>query len=161
MLLEPLLERGSMRILHQCSYIWNCWTSRKCIYTAYNYLCINITKGSCLRFFSDLYVWNNSVHEYETRQQNLLHVPLIFTKPLSKSVRISGVTLYNHFSNLLCLTVSYVTYKGTLKRYIIDNDTKNLVWTSWIDLPKYWWFHNYHFFRRYLYLYTMTINDLV
>ena len=112
--------------------------------------------------FSDLYVRNNSVHEYETRQQNLLHVPLIFTKPLSKSVRISGVTLYNHFSNLLCLRVSYVTYKGTLKRYIIDNDTKNLVWTSWIDLPKYWWFHNYHcFFRRYLYLYTMTINDLV
>ena len=112
--------------------------------------------------FSDLYVRNNSVHEYETRQQNLLHVPLIFTKPLSKSVRISGVTLYNHFSNLLCLRVSYVTYKGTLKRYIIDNDTKNLVWTSWIDLPKYWWFHNYHcFFKRYLYLYTMTINDLV
>ena len=77
--------------------------------------------------FSDLYVRNNSVHEYDTRQRNLLHVPLIFTKPLSKSVRISGVTPYNHFSNLLCLRVSYVTYKGTLKRHIIDNDTKNLV----------------------------------
>ena len=79
--------------------------------------------------FSDFYVRNNSIHEHHTRQQNPLHVPLIFTKPLSKTIRVSGVTLYNHFSNSLCLKVSYVTYKGILKRHIIDNDIINLVWT--------------------------------
>ena len=46
--------------------------------------------------------------------------------------------------------------------YIIDNDTKNLVWTSWIDLPEYWWFHNYHGFLGGIYICIhMTINDLV
>ena len=58
--------------------------------------------------FSDFYVQNNSVHEYHTRQENLL--PLIRTAPLSKSVRVTGVSLYNHFKSLICLKVSYVTY---------------------------------------------------
>ena len=35
-------------------------------------------------------------------------------------------------SNILCLKVSYVIYKGILKRHIIDNDIINLVWTPWI-----------------------------
>ena len=38
-----------------------------------------------LLIFSDLYVRNNSVHEYDTRQQNLFHVPLTFIKPLSNT----------------------------------------------------------------------------
>ena len=92
--------------------------------------------------FSHFFVRNNSVHEYDTRQQNLFHVPLIFTKPLSRTVRVSRVTLYNHFSNVLCLRVSYVTYKGILKRHIIDNNTMNLLWTLWVDMPWYW-SHNY------------------
>ena len=75
---------------------------------------------------------------YDTKQQNLFHVPLIFTKPLS---RVSGVTLYDHFSNVLCLRVSYVTYKGVLKRHIIDNNTANLLWTSWVDMPWHWSHH--------------------
>ena len=33
--------------------------------------------------FPDFYVRNNSIHKLHTRQQNLLHVPLIFTKPLN------------------------------------------------------------------------------
>ena len=80
--------------------------------------------------FSDFYVQNNLVHDYHTRQENLLHVPLIRTAPLSKSVRVTGVSLYNHFKNLICLRVSYVTYKYNLKRYILDNTTLNLVKTS-------------------------------
>ena len=69
-------------------------------------------------------------------------MPLILTKPLSRTVRVSGVTLYNHLSNVLCLRVSYVIYKGILKGHIIDNNTMNLLWTLWVDMP---WFssHNY------------------
>ena len=80
--------------------------------------------------FSDFYVQNNSVHKYHTRQENPLHVPLIRTAPLSKPVRVTGVSLYNHFKSLICLKVSYVTYKYNLKRHIIDNNTLNLVKTS-------------------------------
>ena len=79
--------------------------------------------------FSDFYVQNNLVHDYHTRQENLLHVPLIQTAPLSKSVRATGLSLYNHFRNLICLRVSYVTYKYNLKRHILDNTTLNLVKT--------------------------------
>ena len=87
--------------------------------------------------FSDFYVQNNLVHDYHTRQENLLHVPLIRTAPLSKSVIVTGVSLYNHFKNLICLRVSYVTYKYNLKRYILDNTTLNLVKTSWLKFPWY------------------------
>ena len=87
--------------------------------------------------FSDFYVQNNLVHDYHTRQENLFHVPLIRTAPLSKSVRVSGVSLYNHFKNLIFLRVSYVTYKYNLKRYILDNTTLNLVKTSWLKFPWY------------------------
>ena len=87
--------------------------------------------------FSDFYVQNNLVHDYHTRQENLLHVPLIRTAPLSKSVRVTGVSLYNHFRNLICLRVSCVTYKYNLKRHtcIIDNTTLNLVKTLWLKFP--------------------------
>ena len=61
---------------------------------------------------------------------------------LSKSVRVTGVSLYNHFKSLICLKVSYVTYKYNLKRHIIDNNTMNLVKTSWPKLP---WCIMYHF----------------
>ena len=85
--------------------------------------------------FSDFYVQNKSVHEYHTRQENLLHVPLIGTAPLSKTVRVIGVSLYNHFKSLICLRVSYVTYKYNLKWHIIGNDILNLVKASWSQLP--------------------------
>ena len=77
--------------------------------------------------FSDFYIRNNSVHDHHTRQQNLLHVPLIRSQPLSKSVRETGVIYYNHFSNLVGLGVSYTTYKTHLKKYIMNNDTRSLV----------------------------------
>ena len=92
--------------------------------------------------FSYSYVQNNSVHEYHTRQENLLHVPLIRTVPFSKSVRVTVVSLYNDFKSLICLKVSYVTYKYNLKRLIFDNNTLNLVKTSWPKLP---WCTVYHF----------------
>ena len=59
-------------------------------------------------------------------------VQYMFNLLLWYTIRVSGVTLYNHFSNSLCLKVSYVTYKGILKRHIIDNDIINLVWTPWV-----------------------------
>ena len=85
--------------------------------------------------FSDFYVQNKLVHEYHTRRENLLRVPLIRTASLSKTVKVTGVSLYNHFKSLICLRVSYVTYKYNLKSHIIGNDMLNLVKASWYQLP--------------------------
>ena len=151
--LEPLVK------LQKCA-IRTIVGARKCAHTALLFINLKLLNTKeiyiyCVQLFmykhhhnilpsifSDFFVRNNSVHEYDTRQHNLFHVPLIFTKPLSRKVRVSGVTLYNHSSNVLCLRVSYVTYKGILKRHIIDNNTMNLLWTLWVDIPWYW-SHNY------------------
>ena len=71
--------------------------------------------------FYDFYVRNNSVHDHQTRQ------PLIRTQPLSKTIRVTGVVLYNHFFNLIGLGTSYATYKTHLRKHIINYDTKTLV----------------------------------
>ena len=77
--------------------------------------------------FAEFYEFNNLVHDHHTRQQNLLHVPLVHTRPLSKTIRVTGVSLYNHLNDQISLTVSYPSYKWNLKQYIIDNGISNLV----------------------------------
>ena len=71
-------------------------------------------------------VWGNTCQSYLDPLVKLQKR----TAPLSKSVRVTGVSLYNHFKSLICLKVSYVTYKYNLKRHIFDNNTLNLVTTS-------------------------------
>ena len=151
--LEPLvkLQKRAIRTIvgaRKCAHTALLFINLKLLNTKEIYIyCVQLCMykyhhNTLPSIFSDFFVRNNSVHEYDTRQQNLFHAPLIFTKPLSRTVRVSGVTLYNHFSNVLCLKVSYVTYKGILKRHIIDNNTMNLLWTLWVDMPWYW-SHNY------------------
>ena len=73
------------------------------------------------QFFDDFFMKNTSVHNVNTRQQNYLHVPLIRTMPFSRTIRVSGVYLYNHFFKLaennefIGFNVSYNTYKFHLK----------------------------------------------
>ena len=123
---------------YHCFRMLNYWTSKDYISIVCKYWCTNTTT-----IFSDFYIQNNSVHEYHTRQENMLHVPLIRTVPLSKSVRVTRVLHYNHFKRSICLKVSFVTYKYNLKRHIIDNDSLNLVKTSWPKLP--WWMPNCYY----------------
>ena len=102
-------------------------------YLLYAIIHIKIPSQYFAFFFSDFFVWNNSIHEHYTRQQNLFHLPLIFTKPLTKTVK--SIWNDNQFSNILNLKISYVTYKGISKRHIIDNDIINLVWTPMFFMP--------------------------
>ena len=82
-------------------------------------------------YFDDLFTKNTCIHSVNTRQQNLLHIPLIRTLPFSRSVRLSGAYVYNHFYKLaeirndLQLDVSYATYKTHLKRHILSS---NEIW---------------------------------
>ena len=76
--------------------------------------------------FHDFFVSNTSIHSHFTRQQFHLHVPLQ-SPILSRTVRVTGVTLYNHFDSVLFMNVPYDSYKSTLRRYILNNDTSNFI----------------------------------
>ena len=77
--------------------------------------------------FANLFVPNVTIHGHFTRQQSLLHVPIARTTLLSKTVRVTGVTLYNHFDSLLSMEMTYDSYKYNLRRFIRDNDTHNIL----------------------------------
>ena len=77
--------------------------------------------------FENFFVLNTSIHNHFTRQQNHLHVPLVKTTLLLRSVRFTGVTLYNHFEGILSMNMLYDSYKFNLKMYILNNDTSSLV----------------------------------
>ena len=71
--------------------------------------------------FGEFFTINSTVHSHNTRQRDLLHVPIIHTVPFSRTVRKSGVYLYNYFSTRIEIGVSYETYKRHLKRHILDS----------------------------------------
>ena len=70
--------------------------------------------------FDNLFILNRSVHSHETRQINHLHVPLR-TNLMSKTVRITGVSLYNHFYGLISMEMTYDSYKYNIKKFIREN----------------------------------------
>ena len=70
--------------------------------------------------FGDFFAENSSVHNYNTRQANLMHVPLLRSRQASVSIRKIGVRSYNHFSSVLDIDVSELCYKYRLKTYILQ-----------------------------------------
>ena len=71
--------------------------------------------------FSNFFSTNTQYHSYDTRQSNLLHMPLLKTVQASLSVRKAGVISYNFFSGILKSDCSLSTYKKKLKNYILEN----------------------------------------
>ena len=74
----------------------------------------------------DLFLSNGSVYSRFTRQQSLIHVPAR-TPIMSKTVRITGVTIYHYFNNRLPIAMLYDSYKYNLKMYIRDNDISDIL----------------------------------
>ena len=71
--------------------------------------------------FSDFFVSNDEIHDHDTRQAHLLHVPILRTKQAYSSIRKTGVKSYNYYSRIIDLNVTIVTYKYHLKKHIIEN----------------------------------------
>ena len=84
-------------------------------------LMFKFIKNELPNIFQILFVRNNSFHEYPTRQQLLLRVPLLKFAPACKTVRKRGVHTFNYFSQFISMECSYVTYKFCIKKYIIEN----------------------------------------
>ena len=77
--------------------------------------------------FKDLFLSNMNVHSHFTRQHRNLHVPLSGKTILSKTVRVTGVTLYNHFNRHLSMGMTYDSYKYNLRKFIRDHDISNVL----------------------------------
>ena len=71
--------------------------------------------------FNDIFVKNYTIHEYSTRQYNLLHVPKVKTSAFKKTIRYMGVSLWNSVSNVLNINCSVVTFKQIVKKYLLTN----------------------------------------
>ena len=69
--------------------------------------------------FTDFFKINKHIHDYDTRQANLLHVPLAKIRQSSISVRRNGVHSYNHFYGIINIDCSISCYKKLLKSYIL------------------------------------------
>ena len=74
--------------------------------------------------FSSFYLRNKMVSNRNTRQSNLFHVPHQKPDLKSRSVRCTGVTIYNQLFTKLKLDVSIVTYKKYLKSYLLENEVR-------------------------------------
>ena len=76
--------------------------------------------------FDDFFTRNDSIHGYSTRQENKLHVYLSRSPITSNIVRVTGVTLYNYFYDVINICCSYNVYKKNLKYHILNNDVLNI-----------------------------------
>jgi hypothetical protein len=71
---------------------------------------------------SDLFTSNEEIHEYNTRQKTLLHVPVCNTVAHKRTVRFMGVKLWNGLSSAqIDLQSSIFTFKKHLKKYLMEN----------------------------------------
>ena len=76
--------------------------------------------------FDNMFVSNMLIHSHFTRIQHLLHVPIIRTN-VAKTIRVTGVTLYNYFHNHVSMERTYDSYKYNLKMFIRDNDASEIL----------------------------------
>ena len=64
----------------------------------------------------------NSTHTYFTRQSDYLHVPIIKTTTLQKTILYTGVTVWNYTLNKINSNCIITTFKQRLKKYLLNND---------------------------------------
>ena len=72
--------------------------------------------------FDNFFEKNSEIHSHNTRSQNLFRPPAVNSALSSRIVRYSGVRINNYLKKYLSLDCSLVSYKATLKSFIIDND---------------------------------------
>ena len=61
--------------------------------------------------FRHFFTFNSSIHNYNTRQVECMHVPLMKSKQATLTVRSVGVRSYNHFNGLIDIDVLVSTVR--------------------------------------------------
>ena len=70
--------------------------------------------------FENMFIKNQNVHNYSTRQESMFHIPVIRTNTRKMSVPYQGALIWNEISQRLNYDCSFITFKKHLKRYILD-----------------------------------------
>ena len=70
--------------------------------------------------FKDMFTYNSSVHSHNTRQNYLLHVPIVQSNLTLMNIRYVGVIKWNKAAKLLLHNCTIATFKKNLKRTYID-----------------------------------------
>ena len=74
--------------------------------------------------FSIFFTLNSDVHNYFTRQHDMLHTPFKCSLQL---IRVKGVIINNYFSIYIDKNCTFTTYKKRLKAHMQHNDVEHLV----------------------------------
>ena len=70
----------------------------------------------------ELFITNNSQHNYNTRQCRDMHLQIGRTESVYKLFSFHGTYIWNHISKKIPIDVSFACYKKMSKRYIQNND---------------------------------------
>ena len=72
--------------------------------------------------FDAFFVLNSSFHSHNTRSRNLYRPPVLNTSRVDRTIRVMGVRTHNYFSSRLAMDRSFLSYKATLRHFLINND---------------------------------------
>jgi hypothetical protein len=87
----------------------------------------NVYKFSVLQFlykfyhnelpvmFKSFFTYKKNIHSYITRNVSLLHLPLTKSVSFSRTIKFTGVNLYNNYCDILDYNVSMPVFKMKLK----------------------------------------------
>jgi len=71
---------------------------------------------------NDLFTSNAEIHDYNTRQRSMLHVPVTANNYQKRTIRFMGVTLWNRLCNIeINRNRSVFTFKKHLKKFLLSN----------------------------------------
>ena len=71
--------------------------------------------------FSDLFRRNEDVYNRDTRQTDQFHVPKARTDYMLRAISVKGVNIWNKLSSKISHDCSFVSFKISLKKYLINN----------------------------------------
>ena len=71
---------------------------------------------------NELFITNNTVHNYNTRQRNNLHIQIGNGEEVYRLFSFHGIKIWNHLSNKICTNVSYASFKYLTRVYFQCNE---------------------------------------
>ena len=68
--------------------------------------------------FQGMFKLNTQIHNYNTRTNNLIRIPLVRTKLRQFSIQYQGPTIFTSLENEILNSVSYAAFTRKLKNYL-------------------------------------------
>ena len=111
---EPIFQR--LKILNM----------RKIYYYAISMFMFKFENGILPITFNEMFRRNIDVHNYPTRQRNILNVPKVRLTMYQKTIKYMGVRLWNYIIDNVRCDCSIFIYKRNLKTFLLNNDLPDI-----------------------------------